>query len=59
MFSVFIIAKESKAAKGLHSRLAQKGFACSIASDGEDLARQVVEQAPDLALSDAVGNSCS
>ncbi len=50
MFSVFIIADESQAVKKLHSGLAQKGFACSIASDGEELVRQVVEQTPDLVL---------
>ena len=50
MTSIFIIANESQIVKRLHSELARKGFACSIASDGEGLVRQVVEQAPDLVL---------
>ena len=50
MFRIFIIAEESEKIGRLHSGLAQKGFACSIASDGEELVRQVAEQASDLVL---------
>ena len=57
MFSVFIIAEENERTKGLHSGLAQRGFACSIASDREELVRQVAEQAPDLVLVEMDGHS--
>ena len=56
MFSIFIIAEKSEALKKLHSGLAQKGFACSIASDGEELVRQVVERTPDLVLVEMDGH---
>lgn len=57
MFSVFIIAEENERTKGLLSGLAQRGFACSIASDREELVRQVAEQAPDLVLMEMDGHS--
>ncbi|MCL0073460.1 response regulator transcription factor [Dehalococcoidia bacterium] len=47
---MFIIAEKYEAVSKLRSGLTQRGFACSIASDGEDPVRQVVEQAPDLVL---------
>ncbi len=56
MFSVFIIAEESERITELHSGLARRGFACSIASDTEELFGQVVKQSPDLVLVEMDGH---
>ena len=50
MFSVFILTEESKKFSGLHSGLSQSGFACSVASAGDDPVKRAAEQAPDLVL---------
>ena len=50
MSSILIIAPEDEAGTRLLSSLAQMGFACSIASDGEGAVKRVIEQAPDLVL---------
>ena len=42
--------------KSIPSVLAQRGFACSIASPQKDIIEQVVEQAPDLILLDINGS---
>ena len=57
MFRIFIIAEEGEKIGRLHLGLAQEGFACSIASVGEELVRQVAEQAPDLVLVEMDGRS--
>ena len=59
MFSLFIIAEENEAVRELHLGLTQKGLACSIASDGEGLVRQVAEQNPDLVLVEMDGHSAA
>ena len=50
MFRLFIIANQSEQARKLSSGLVQSNFTCSVASDGEEVAEQVAEQAPDLVL---------
>jgi DNA-binding response OmpR family regulator len=50
MSSILIIAPEDEVGMRLLSSLAQMGFACSIASDGEGAVKRVIEQAPDLVL---------
>ncbi len=57
MFNVFIIAEETRGIAELHWGLAQKGFACSFATHGEGLVRQIIEQAPDLVLVEMNGHS--
>jgi DNA-binding response OmpR family regulator len=56
LFSVFIIAEESERISELYSGLAQRGFACSIASDAEELVGQVAKQSPDLVLVEMNGH---
>jgi len=56
LFSIFIIAEKSERIKGLHSGLAQRDFACSIASDRDEAIKQVAEQAPDLVLVEMDGH---
>jgi DNA-binding response OmpR family regulator len=56
LFSIFIIADGSEAVKKLHSGLAQNGFACSIAFDGNEVIAQVAKQDPDLVLVEVDGH---
>ncbi len=57
MFSIFIIAEESKTVTKMRLELVQNGFGCTITSDGEGLVRQVAEQTPDLILVEMDGHS--
>ena len=50
MFSIFVIAEESKTITGLCLELIQNGFACSIAPNRNEAVQQVAEQSPDLVL---------
>jgi DNA-binding response OmpR family regulator len=50
------MAEESERITELHSGLVQRGFACSIASDAEELVGQVAEQSPDLVLVEMDGH---
>ena len=50
MFRALIVAEETERIRELSSGLAQKGFACSVATGGEDALEQVREQPPDLLL---------
>jgi DNA-binding response OmpR family regulator len=50
MSSVLIIAPEDEARTKLLSSLTQMGFTCSIASDQEKVAEQVIKKAPALML---------
>ena len=57
MFSIFIIAEGSERSDRLHSALAQRGFACSIASAKDEAVKQAVEHAPNLVLVEINGHS--
>ena len=57
MFSIFIIAEGSERSDRLHSALVQKGFACSIASAGDEAVKQAVEHNPNLVLVEINGHS--
>ena len=57
MFSIFIIAEESKTVTELRSELIQNGFACSIASNGKKVIEQVAEESPDLVLAETDSHS--
>ncbi len=59
MFSVFIIAEETERIKDLRSGLTRRGFACSIAPNGEKLTKPVTEPAPDLVLVEIGGHSAA
>ena len=50
MSVILIIAEESEAVAGLLPHLIRMGFACSLASDIEEAAKQVRKQTPDLIL---------
>ena len=50
MFRLLIIADETDRVRKLGSRLVERGFTCSIASDGEEVTEVVIEQALDLVL---------
>jgi len=53
---ILIITAAGQNVKGIHSGLAQRGFACSIASPQKDIIEQVAAQAPDLILLDINGS---
>lgn len=53
---ILIITAAGQNVKGIPSGLAQRGFACSIASPQKDVSEQVAAQAPDLILLD-INNS--
>ena len=57
MRRVFIIADDSHKVKRLTLGLTQNGFACSMASRGEELLKQVAEQPPDVILLTLDGRS--
>ena len=50
MYNIFIIAQEDRVGEELHLSLAQKGYACSMARDGEEAVSQISKQVPDLVL---------
>lgn len=52
MSNILIIIEENQGIKELGSGLARMGFACSIASNREDVIKQLAEQIPDLVLVD-------
>ena len=56
MFSIFIIAEQSKELAGLSSGLGQNGFACSILPHGNGLMEQINAQSPDLLLVEMDGH---
>ena len=56
MFSILIIAAESKAVTELRSGLSQNGFVCSITADGNEVIGQVTRQDPDLVLVEVAGH---
>ena len=56
MFKIFIIARESKDREELYLSLVQKGYACAMAGNQDEVS-QVAEQDPDLVL--VVDNSHS
>ena len=56
MFSILIIATESKAVTELRSGLTQNGFVCSITADGNEVIGQVTKQGPDLVLVEMAGH---
>jgi DNA-binding response OmpR family regulator len=57
MFSILVITEENGAATELRSRLAESGFACYLARDGDEAVEQFAEQAPDLVLVEMDGHS--
>ena len=50
MSRIFIIAREGRDREELYQSLAQKGYSCSVACDGEEVSHQIAEQDPDLVL---------
>ncbi len=56
MFSILIIATESKAVTELRSGLTQNGFVCSVTADGNEVIGQVAKQDPDLVLVEVAGH---
>ncbi len=56
MFSILIIATESKAVTELRSGLTQNGFVCSVTADGNRVISQVARQDPDLVLVEVAGH---
>lgn len=50
MFSICIVSQDSRAVTQLQTNLSQRGFACSIIADGDEVTQRVAEQAPDLVL---------
>ncbi len=56
MFSILIIAAESKAVTELRSGLTQNGFVCSVTADGNEVIGQVARQDPDLVLVEVTGH---
>ena len=56
MFSILIIATESKAITELRSGLTQNGFVCSVTADGNEVIGQVARQDPDLVLVEVAGH---
>jgi len=57
MHSILLIAKESETATGLHSRLTESGFVCSLSCDGDKAVEQITNQASDLVLIEVDGHS--
>ena len=57
MFNIFIIAEESKRIKELRLELTQRGFACLLAPEGEELVGRISKVAPDLVLGEMDGRS--
>ena len=50
MFRILIIAQGNKGTEGLSSALTKKGYSCSLADDGQNIAERIAEYAPDLIL---------
>jgi len=56
LFSILIIAAESKAVTELRSGLSQNGFVCSVTAAGNEVIGQVARQDPDLVLVEVTGH---
>jgi DNA-binding response OmpR family regulator len=50
LFKIFIIARDSKDREELYLSLAQKGYGCSVACNKDEVANEIAEQDPSLAL---------
>ncbi len=57
MFSVCIIADDSRKIEALFKGLTQRGYACAIASNGGEAISQVAEKSPDLVLLESTSHS--
>ncbi|MDO8717261.1 MAG: response regulator transcription factor [Dehalococcoidales bacterium] len=50
MFRILIIAEGNKRVEGLSYTLTKRGYSCSLATDGQNIAERIAEHAPDLIL---------
>ena len=56
MFSILIIATDSKAVTALRSGLTQNGFICSVTADGNEVIDQAAKKDLDLVLVEVTGH---
>jgi DNA-binding response OmpR family regulator len=56
LFSILIIAAESKAVTALRSGLTQNGFTCSVTADGNEVIDQAAKKGLDLVLVEVTGH---